>query len=192
MPSGLARRRAPPDPSSARRPRRWPAEPGGPRVLSASSPRRGACLRPAAPPRPAARRVAGACEREGQAAGRRDALSRSRSAELRPRDSARSISKCTPPRRAPFTPNLAKFDTRVPAFLGTRWLSSARLSILGKVLPGGADSTGPLTTPAGGAALIPCSFGGQWPQAVGGVVRAPREPGFGGSCTRPPFATRRP
>lgn len=104
VPSGLARRRAPPDPSSARRPRRWPAEPGGPRVLSASSPRRGACLRPAAPPRPAARRVAGACEREGQAAGRRDALSRSRSAELRPRASARPISKCAPPRRTPFTP----------------------------------------------------------------------------------------
>lgn len=83
-------------------------------------------------------------------------------------------------------PNLAKFDTRVPAFLGTRWLSSARLSILGKVLPGGADSTGPLTTPAGGAALIPCSFGGQWPQAVGGVVRAPREPGFGGGVLYPP------
>lgn len=77
-------------------------------------------------------------------------------------------------------PNLAKFDTRVPAFLGTRWLFSARLSILGKVLPGGADSTGPLTTPAGGPALIPRSFGGQWLQAVGGGVRAPREPGFGG------------
>lgn len=75
----------------------------------------------AAPPRPAARCLAGACEREGQAAGRRDALSRSRSAELRPRASARPISKCAPPRRAPITPSLAKFDTRAPAFLGTRW-----------------------------------------------------------------------
>lgn len=51
VPNGLARRRAPPGPASARSPRQWPAEPGGPRVLSASSPRRGACLRLAAPPR---------------------------------------------------------------------------------------------------------------------------------------------
>lgn len=51
VPSGLARRRAPPGPASARSPRQWPAEPCGLRVLSASSPRRGACLRLAAPPR---------------------------------------------------------------------------------------------------------------------------------------------
>lgn len=192
MPSGLARRRAPPDPSSARRPRPWPAEHGGPRVLSASSPRRGACLRPAAPPRPAARRVAGACEREGQAAGRRDALSRSRSAELRPRASARPISKCAPPRRAPHHPSLAKFDTRAPAFLGTHWLSSARLSILGKVF---ARQSRSYQTPhnagrwrrADLASFLRAVAAGRW----GWRVRATRA-GLRGSSTSPPFTTRRP
>jgi hypothetical protein len=190
VPSGLARRRAPPDPSSARRP--WPAEPGGPRVLSASSPRRGACLRPAAPPRPAARRVAGACEREGQAAGCRDALSRSRSAELRPRARARPISKCAPSRRAPHHPSLAKFDTRAPAFLGTRWLSAARLSILGKVFARRSRSYQTPHNAGRWRRADPASFWravatGRW----GWRARATRA-GLRGSSTRPPFATRRP